>query len=88
MELPIQTLTTVDELGHPRSYHYSLLVDEITAGSFVFEDYGIQVREENGDCVSIPGITTSTTRINALMSLLIKHGITPTTLHDVVADWV
>ena len=88
MELPIQTITAVDEPGHPRSFHYSILVDEISVGNFSCEDYGIQVREESGSCVSIPNITTSTTRIHALMELLIRHKVSPTALPDVVADWV
>ena len=88
MELKVTSRTMQDEGGVCRTYHYSLLVDQVVSGNFSCEDYGVQVQEENGDCVSIPGITTSAMRIDELITLLVEHQVGPTTLADVVADWL
>ena len=88
MELPIASRTVLDERGSPRRYHYSLLVEPVEAEGFFWENYGVGVREENGACTRIPGITASAVRIDELMSLLVEHKVGPTTLHDVVEDWL
>lgn len=88
MELKVTSRTATDEQGICRKYHYSLLVDHITAGNFTCEDYGVQIQEENGDCARIPGITTSAVRIDELLSLLADNLVSPSSLSDVVADWL
>ena len=88
MELKVASCTITDEKGHLRKFHYSLLIDSIQSGSFFCEDYGILISEENGDKSSITGITTNADRIDELMTRLVKHQVSPTTLADVVADWL
>lgn len=88
MELKIASRTVTDEQGRPRRYHYSLLVDQIESGNFVCEDYGVRVQEEDGDCAAVAGVTTSAMRIDELMTLLVDNKVGPTTLGDVVADWL
>ena len=87
-EIKVATRSLVDEAGTRRRYHYSLLVDQVEAGSFFCEDYGVKVVEEAGDSASVPGITTSATRIDELLELLVAHLVGPTALRDVVEDWL
>ena len=88
MELSIATRTVTDEQGKPRRFYYSLLIDLIESGSFACEDYGVCIREENGTRSAIPSITTNAMRIDELMTLLVEQKVSPTTLADVVADWL
>ena len=75
MELKIASRSLTDEAGKLRRLHYFLLVDELEAGSFFCEQYGVKIAEEDGDCAQIRGITTSAVRIEAV-------------LEDVVQDWL
>ncbi len=88
MELTVASCTITDEKGRLRRFHYSLLIDSIHSGCFFCEDYGVLISEENGDKASISGITTSADRIDELITLLVKHQVSPTALADVVADWL
>ena len=87
MEYKIASLTINDETGRPHHYQYILLVDQIAGYRFSCENYGVCIQEEGGECVRLPGITTSAMRMDELMSCLIAHQVTPTTLPDIVADW-
>lgn len=88
MELTIASRTITDEKGVLRQFRYALLIDPISSGCFFCENYGVLISEANGDQASIPGITSSAARIDELMTLLIEHSVSPTTLADVVADWL
>ena len=88
MELKIASRILEDELGRERRFQYALLIDQVESGRFSCEDYGVSVREEGGDYVALPGITTSAMRIDELITLLVEHKVGPTTLADVVADWL
>ena len=87
-ELFLQTLTLPDESGGRRSYDYFILIDEMDVGPFSCESYGIRVAERDGTEASAPNITCSAARIDELSELLLKNGVTPTTFHDVLADWL
>ena len=87
-ELFLQTLTLPDESGQERRYDYSILIGEMDVGPFFCESYGIRVAERGGVEVSAPNVTTSAARIDELSELLLKNGVTPTTFHDVLADWL
>ena len=63
-------------------------MDTLEAGPFSCENYGVRISEEQGDSVSIPGITTSALRIDELMTLLVEHAVGPASLRDVVDDWL
>ena len=88
MELKIASRTIEDESGRTRRFHYALLIDQIESGHFACEDYGVSICEEGGDRTAVPGITTNATRIDELITLLVEHKVGPTTLADVVADWL
>ena len=87
-ELILQTLTLPDESGQERRYDYSILIDEMDVGPFSCESYGVRVAERGGAEASAPQVTTSAARIDELSELLLKNGVTPTTFHDVLADWL
>ena len=82
MELKIASRFLTDEAGKLRRLHYFLLVDELEAGSFFCEQYGVKIAEEDGDC------TTSAVRIDELMTTLVEQQVSPTVLEDVVQDWL
>ena len=87
-ELFLRTLTLPDESGRQRSYDYSILIDEMDVGPFSCESYGIRVSEQGGAEVSAPHVTCSAARIDELSELLLNNGVTPTTFHDVLSDWL
>ena len=49
---------------------------------------GCGVWEEQGEDETIPGITTSASRIDELMTLLVDNRVGPAGLRDVVEDWL
>ena len=88
MEIKIASRTCPDELGHPRTFHYSLLVDPVEAGTLSCENYGVQISEEGGDSTSVRGITTSAPRIDELLTQLVEYVVCPASLRDIVEDWL
>ena len=87
-ELFLQTLALPDESGTVHRYDYSILIDEMDVGPFSCESYGVRVAEQGGAEASAPHVTCSAARIDELSTLLLRNGVTPTTFHDVLADWL
>lgn len=87
-ELFLQTLELPDEFGVKHSYDYSILIDEMDVGPYACESYGIKVAERGGDEASAAHVTCSAARIDELSDLLLRNGVTPTTFHDVLSDWL
>ena len=81
-ELYLQTLKLPDETGAERSYDYSILVGEMDVGPYSCESYGIKIVEKGG-CEA-----SSAARIDELSELLLRNGVTPVTLNDVLSDWL
>lgn len=72
-----------------RKYTYSILVDEMDVGAFSCESYGVKIAEPaTGHTAIVPHVTTSISRIDELMDLLIRNQVTPTALRDVIDDWL
>ncbi len=88
-ELLVETRQEEAE-GKQHSFDYYVLVDQMeVSGGMACESYGVKVaRTGGGEEASIPHITVSVTRIDALMELLTRNFVTPATLADVVADWL
>ena len=42
----------------------------------------------DGEEASVTNLTVSAGRIDQLMELLVRNGVTPVTLRDVVEDWL
>ncbi len=87
-ELFLQTLELPDEQGVLRQYDYSILIGEMDVGRFFCESYGVKVAQRDGPDASVPNVTCSIQRIDELSTLLLRHGVTPATLADVVQDWL
>ncbi len=87
-ELFLKTLDLADETGAIRGYDYSILIDEMDVGPYSCESYGIQVAERGGARASVPHVTCSAARIDELSDLVVRNGVTPTTLNDVLSDWL
>lgn len=81
--------TETGEEGQEYTYEYSVVVDEISVSpGIACESYGVRVRRQDGEEGLIPNITVSAGRIGQLMELLVRNGVTPCTLRDVVDDWL
>lgn len=90
-ELFVTACKDTDTDGNALGFDYYILIDQMEVkGGFACESYGIKIAGSGGqgDCVSIPNITTSISRIDALMELLTRNFVTPSTAPDVVADWL
>ena len=88
-ELLIDTRETEDLRGASRKYTYSILVDEMNVGAFSCESYGVKITErETGHTAMVSHVTTSIPRIDELVELLIRNQVTPTSLRDVIDDWL
>lgn len=64
---------------------YYLLTDEFE--NFC-ENYGVQISCAGGEASAVRGLTISQNKILLLLSTLMKYAVTPTTLQDVVDDWL
>ncbi len=87
-ELFLQTLELPDEQGVLRQYDYSILIGEMDIGRFSCESYGVKVAQRGGCAACVPDVTCSAQRIDELSALLLRHGVTPASLADVVQDWL
>jgi len=89
MELRMRTREETDMQGHPVSFDYFILVDEVGERGFACESYGVKIAASaGGEEVRVPHITTSVTRIDELIALLTRNFVTPTALRDVIDDWL
>ncbi len=89
-ELLVDNRQMVDQQGETRRFDYYIMVGEMgMEGGFACEDYGVRIApRDGGEGAAIPHITTSISRIDELMTLLIENDVTPGSLADVVADWL
>ena len=88
MEFKIATRQSQDQNGVLHMFHYYLTIDQIHAGAFFCENYGVRISDENGESAAIPSITVSALRMDELMTLLVDNRVSPSGLTDVVMDWI
>lgn len=81
------TKTVTDELGNTHTFTYRLITQQIPAGQFFFEDYGVRVDDSGGESLCLPSLTHSRTQIHALLTQLLEYGVSPISLYDVAEDW-
>ena len=79
--------TITDESDNTHMFSYWLITQQIPAGQFTFEDYGVRVSSADGESTSLPSLTHSHTQILRLLTRLQEHGVSPINLYDVAADW-
>jgi len=68
-----------------KQIEYYLLADEF---GHIGESYGVRIDCDNGETASVRGITLSQSRIQVLMDMVLRNTVTPSTLRDVVEDWI
>ena len=85
-ELLITTRTAQTEDGRRLTLQYIILVEETPEGP---ENYGIRITEaESGGSTAAPGVTMSVEKIYSLIETLASNTVTPSSLMDVLADWL
>lgn len=87
-ELFLQTVELTDQAGTVRRYDYSILIGEMDVGPFACESYGVKVAERGGGQACVANVTCSAARIDELSGLLVRNGVTPAALNDVLSDWL
>ena len=87
MNYKIASKTCVSEDGTPHRFHYYLLTEIPPSPHFSCEIYGIHIEDDFGHTSTVQAITTSPTKIDELMTLLIDHCVGPSTLEEIVHDW-
>lgn len=88
MELKIAARQCSDDAGTLHRFHYFLTVEEARSPNLCLENYGVRIAEEGGGDCAVPGVTTSASRIDELMTLLVDNLVGPAGLRDVVDDWL
>lgn len=86
-EHKIASRSCLDPEGKQRRFHYYLTIDLEESPQFCLEHYGVRVTEDAGISSLLPAITTSPTRIDELLTLLVDNTVGPAGLEDVVSDW-
>lgn len=87
-ELFLKTVELADQTGMVRRFDYSILVGEMDVGAYACESYGVKIAEQGGAQACVENITCSASRIDELSGLLVRNGVTPAALNDVVSDWL
>lgn len=88
-ELFVETRIVAEENGAAHRFEYSIVVGEAELGEgLLCESYGVKVEEQGGEVSVVPNITISAARIDTLMDLLVRNTVGPSTLSDVISDWL
>lgn len=88
-ELKLDLYSLYPGLESEGPYDYAILVDELDVGAFACESYGAQVTSRaTGERAEVANITVSASRIDQLMELLVRNGVGPVHLRDVIEDWL
>ena len=78
----------IDSSGAALVCRYFILVRTVTE-PICFESYGVRiVVSGTGEQAEAPDLTVYSDRIEALSYLLLRGGVTPCALKDVVSDWL
>ncbi len=73
----------------PRRWRYGLLVEDIEVDGFHCESYGVVVTDDlTGQQGWRRHVTVNAQDAMELLALPVRGGVTPTTLGDVVEDWL
>lgn len=70
-------------------WNYALLVEDIEVDGFHCESYGVVITDRvTGETAQARHVTVSALDIACLMDVIVRGQVTPTTLADVVEDWL
>ena len=85
----VNSSVAAGEDGSRHRFDYYILTGALEVNPrFSCESYGIKVSEVGGDVTSIPDITISASRIDALLELLTRNAVGPASVREVVEDWL
>lgn len=88
MKIKVASRNWTDDHGTVRQFRYYLLTEPIDTGQLCCENYGVCIEDDTLHTVCVPSITTSATRIDQLITLLVDHLVGPAGLEDIIADWL
>ena len=72
-----------------RRWRYGLLVEDIEVEGFHCESYGVVITDDlTGEESRCRHVTVNARDAMELLELLVRNDVTPTTLGDVVEDWL
>lgn len=75
--------------GTAGRWHYALLAEEVETDGFLAESYGVQITDTaTNETAQLRHITINAAEIRQLLTALSQGRVTPTTLRDIVEDWV
>ncbi len=66
-------------------FRYYLLASDVES---LGQNYGIRIDRGDGESAIIPNITLFQHEIEDLLNILLRNTVTPSTLRDVVEDWI
>lgn len=70
-------------------WRYGLLAEDVEVDGFCCESYGVVVTNElTGESARCRHITSNAQEALELLEALARNAVTPTTLTDVVEDWL
>ena len=79
------------EGGGKYRFDYYMLIEEVSGGNdLLCENYGVKIAspEIADETLSVTNITMSVSGIERLLKLLSDNFVTPTTLPDILEDWL
>ena len=77
-----------DSSGSMMICRYSILIRTVT-DPICFESYGVRIAiPRTGEQAEVLDLTVLSERIEALADLLLRGGVTPCSLPDVISDWL
>ncbi|MDY3013854.1 MAG: DUF6514 family protein [Evtepia sp.] len=87
-EILIGEADLTEESGRALTCQYRILIRTLP-DPMDWESYGLRVDlVQTGERIEILDITASSRRIEALAQLLIRGGVTPCTVREVIEDWL
>lgn len=68
---------------------YEVLVEDVSQGSFFCESYGLAVADlPRGARAELRNVTLSQTVILDLLAILVRNGVAPEALREIVEDYI
>ena len=88
MESIIAAQTLTDEQGRQHNFEYHCIISKAVYEETEVTEYGVRIIQNGGESICIPSITSDRVRFEELTNLLIRNGVTPVSLPDVLEDWL
>lgn len=87
-EILLGTARLLDPEGGPLTCRYHIVVHTLPP-PLACESYGLHVlRLETGEEATVPDLTVQWARLQPLAEAVVRGGVTPCALREVVEDWL